>query len=78
MATPPSAEIVQKVAMMCATEQSDDLRMFIPVTVPPDQNVRSYSNSRSKKFLFQDSDTLEALYCMCVRILVVHNQLHFY
>lgn len=78
MTTPPSAEVVQKVAMLCATEQFEDLRLYIPVTVPPDQNVRLFSNSRLKKFLFRDLDMLVGHYYTYVLILEVPKQLHFY
>jgi len=39
MATPPAKVQVQKVAQLCASDQADDLRQYIPVTVPPDQSV---------------------------------------
>ena len=37
--TQPSPEAIQKVCDLCAADQYDELRQYIPVTVSPDQSV---------------------------------------
>jgi hypothetical protein len=50
MVNPPPPAQVQKVALLCASDQPDDLRLFIPMVVPPDQSVLLFSYSQIAPF----------------------------
>jgi hypothetical protein len=78
MTAPPAPAAVAKVAQLCATEQFEELRVFIPVTIPPDQSVHLSPNSRLPKFSCKDSDILVGLSFMFVLILEAPKPLVFY
>ena len=42
MTSAPTADVIQKVCELCATEQFDELRQFIPSIITPDQTVFLY------------------------------------
>ncbi|KAK8893664.1 hypothetical protein M9Y10_022091 [Tritrichomonas musculus] len=46
MATSPTPDVIQKVCDLCATEQFDELRQFIPSIVSPDQSVCFYYSKK--------------------------------